>query len=130
MNMTKVMSQDQLVLAGQRLRVACPPHLEPSIESDKHLLHFTRWRVDAEGPEGPWFLGYDGDSDGDARDARTSKRLSSLGALDVASRSKARPRTQAWKNPESTLISRWLRSSRQGDRRGRESVSHSGLPTP
>ena len=58
MNMTKVMSQDQLVLAGQRLRVAQgSPQWNLPIESDKHLLHFTRWRVDAEGPEGPWFLG-------------------------------------------------------------------------
>ena len=74
MNMTKVMSQDQLVLAGQRLRVAQgSPQWNLPIESDKHLLHFTRWRVNAEGPEGPWFLGYDGGGYGDVRDVSTSK---------------------------------------------------------
>ena len=61
MNMTKVMSQDQLVLAAQRLRVAQgSPQWNLPVESDKHLLHFTRWRTHAEG-EGPWFLGYDDD---------------------------------------------------------------------
>ena len=60
MNMTKVMSQDQLVLAAQRLRVAQgSPQWNLPIESDKHLLHFTKWRVAAEGPDGPWFRGYD-----------------------------------------------------------------------
>lgn len=60
MNMTKVMSQDQLVLAAQRLRVAQgSPQWNLPIESDKHLLHFTKWRVAAEGPTGPWFHGYD-----------------------------------------------------------------------
>ena len=59
MNMTKVMSQDQLVLAAQRLRVAQgSPQWNLPIESDKHLLHFTQWRVAAEG-NGPWFHGYD-----------------------------------------------------------------------
>ena len=59
MNMTKVMSQDQLVLAAQRLRVAQgSPQWNLPIESDKHLLHFTKWRVAAEG-NGPWFHGYD-----------------------------------------------------------------------
>ena len=60
MNMTKVMSQDQLVLAAQRLRVAQgSPQWNLPIESDKHLLHFTKWRVAAEGPDGPWFRSYD-----------------------------------------------------------------------
>lgn len=59
MNMTKVMSQDQLVLAAQRLRVAQgSSQWNLPIESDKHLLHFTKWRVAAEG-NGPWFHGYD-----------------------------------------------------------------------
>jgi len=59
MNMAKVMSQDQLVLAAQRLRVSQgSPQWNLPLDSDKHLLHFTRWREAAEG-KGPWFLGYD-----------------------------------------------------------------------
>ena len=60
MNMAKVMSQDQLVLAAQRLRVSQgSPQWNLPLDSDKHLLHFTMWREAAEG-KGPWFLGYDG----------------------------------------------------------------------
>ena len=48
------------MLAAQRLRVAQgSPQWNLPIESDKHLLHFTKWRVAAEGPDGPWFRGYD-----------------------------------------------------------------------